>query len=183
MASTLVTVSVRRDGDDVVVLVVAGVIDLQTAATFQDGVGRARAGHDHRSLILDLTGVTFVASVGLRILISTREAMSPPARFAIVAASPAIRRPLELTHLDEVMNVHPTLQAALTAVRARNLYDDRHSGVDPNKPVTSPGGASPSYSAPQQSELTPLTGGPSSSSPSPQAYGKTPDSGSPGTGF
>ena len=117
MASDLVTVSVRRDDDNVVVLVVAGVIDLQTADTFQDGVGAARA-DDDRSLILDLTGVTFLALVGLRILTSTRELMRPPARFAIVATSATVRRPLELTHLWDLMNVHPTLQAALTAVRA-----------------------------------------------------------------
>jgi anti-anti-sigma regulatory factor len=61
--------------------------------------------------------VTFLASVGLQILVATHEKVSPSARYAVVASGPVTARPIQLTRLDDVFPLHATLDDALADLR------------------------------------------------------------------
>lgn len=59
-----------------------------------------------------------MASVGLRILAATQEKVSKSVQVAVVASNPATSRPMQLTGLDKVLSLYPTLDDALTAMAA-----------------------------------------------------------------
>ena len=67
-------------------------------------------------LVVELSAVEFMASVGLRILAAAREQLAESVQVAVVANKPATRRPLQLTGLDKMFSLYRTLGDALTAV-------------------------------------------------------------------
>jgi anti-sigma B factor antagonist len=107
--------SVEHRGD-IAVLVVSGVVDLATAPALEEVTDQLVA-QQPRALVVDITEVTFLASVGLKILASTHRDVTPTGCFAVIADSPATSRPIKLTHLDEVFALYPTLDDGLAAVR------------------------------------------------------------------
>lgn len=52
------------------------------------------------------------------ILVATREKLNNDARFAVVARGPVTARIIQLLHLDDLLSLHETLEAALNAVKA-----------------------------------------------------------------
>lgn len=103
--------------DGIVVLSVGGVVDLATAPALEEITDQLVA-EQPSALIIDITDVTFLASVGLKILAATHRDITPTGCFAVVAAGPATSRPIKLTHLDEIFTLHATLDDALAAVRS-----------------------------------------------------------------
>ena len=109
------TVSVEhRDG--AAVIVVGGDIDLNTAPALEVAVAEVFA-TEPAALVMELSAVDFMGSVGLRILVVAQEKIGGPQRFAVVADGPATRRPIQLTGLDETLSLYATLDEALPAVR------------------------------------------------------------------
>jgi anti-sigma B factor antagonist len=113
-AADPITTSVAHR-ERITVVSVGGEIDLSTAAAFEAAITAAVEG-DLPGLVIELTGVTFMASVGLRILVATHGKVSKSTQVAVVANSPAASRPIQLTGLDEVISLYPTLDEALIAV-------------------------------------------------------------------
>ncbi len=111
----LISTSVEhRDG--VVVLTVGGEIDLTTAPAFEEAIAGALA-EDPAVLVVDLSAMEFFASSGVRILAAAHEKLGNLGQLAVVANSPATRRPIELLSLDKIVALYPTLDDALMAVR------------------------------------------------------------------
>lgn len=110
-----ISTSVEHHGD-IAVLAVGGVVDLATAPALEEVTDRLVAQRPS-ALIIDVTDVTFLASVGLKILAATHRDITPTGCFAVVANGPATSRPIKLTHLDEIFALHATLQDGLAAVR------------------------------------------------------------------
>jgi anti-sigma B factor antagonist len=106
------------DRDGITVVTVGGEIDMFIAPTLEAAIAEGFAA-DAKALIIDLSAVEFIASAGLQILAATHEKISKSAHFAVVATYPATTRPIQLTGLDEILDVYPTLDDALTAVRMR----------------------------------------------------------------
>jgi anti-sigma B factor antagonist len=106
--------------DDITLLTVGEVVDLATAPALEEAIDGLLA-DEPKALIVDLSAVTFLASVGLRLLVSTHEKVSQSGQFAVVASGPITSRPIELTKLDQVFAVYPTLGDALMEVRKRLL--------------------------------------------------------------
>ena len=100
----------QRDG--MVIVTVAGEIDLVTAPMLDTAVDEAIESSP-AVLILDLSAVTFLASVGLQTLVVTHDRMSPAGRFAVVADGPATSRPIQLIKLDEMVALYPTVELAV----------------------------------------------------------------------
>jgi anti-sigma B factor antagonist len=113
-AADPITTSVRRR-EGVAVVTIGGEIDLSTAPAFEAAIAGA-LDDGPPVLVIELSEVSFMASVGLRILAATHEKVSKSAQVAIVANNPATSRPMQLTGLDKVMALYPTLDDALTAV-------------------------------------------------------------------
>jgi anti-anti-sigma factor len=108
----------RRDRD-VTVLFVEGDVDLATAPSLEEAAAAARTSPG-RALIIDLTGVTFMGSAGLRVLVLTAQELDSAVFYGVVADSAATRRPIEVTALNELFATFATLDAALEAFDARS---------------------------------------------------------------
>ena len=117
--TSVITTSVTyRAG--LVVLTVAGDIDLSTADELEVAID-AVLNHRPPAFIIDLSAVEFLASVGLRLLFTTNERAEIPGRFAVVADSPATRKPIQLTDLDKIFALFSTLDDAVRSLRDSSL--------------------------------------------------------------
>lgn len=100
--------------DDAVVIGVAGALDLALASSLRRAV--ERAGRLHPALlVVDLTAVTFLASVGMAELVRADRDLGARFPVRVVAAARVVRRPLELTRLTDELAVFETVPAALSA--------------------------------------------------------------------
>ena len=99
------------------VLSVNGEVDILTAPQLGRAICEALA-ESATALVIDLTEVTFLASVGMSVLVATQEAADAMAvRFAVVADGVTTRRPIRLLGIDAVLALYPTRDDALRAVR------------------------------------------------------------------
>jgi anti-sigma B factor antagonist len=96
------------------VLHVHGEIDGYTAPVLRKAFTEA-VGKGNTNLIIDLSGVPFIDSAGLSVLISARRVVGlAEGRLRLVTAVPATLRLLRMTRLDDVFDVRPNLQSAQT---------------------------------------------------------------------
>lgn len=111
--------SFRVDSDrqgGAAVLTVVGDLDLSTATVLQGAVDTARD-ENPDALIIDLTGVGFLASAGMSVLVNAHKtAQGHGIEFAVVATGAATARPLQLVGLDEILGLHGTLDSALADI-------------------------------------------------------------------
>jgi anti-sigma B factor antagonist len=86
--------------------VVTGDIDAHTAPTLTETLLADRADIEGANLVIDLAGVDFIDSCGLAVLVATRRRVGDLGGDLVLRRpSPAVRRLLELTHLDEAFPV------------------------------------------------------------------------------
>ena len=109
----LTTSVAHRDG--IAVVSIGGEIDLSTAPVFEAGIAEALE-EDPPALVIELSEVIFMASVGLRILAATQEKVGESIQLAVVADNMAASRPMQLTGLHKLISLYPTLDEALTAL-------------------------------------------------------------------
>src|SRR5262245_6172023 len=70
-----------------------------------------------KKLVIDMAGVSFLASMGLRTLMTSVPAItSKGGKFAIAAAQPGVAKLLDTSGLSEMVPVVATLDAAVAAV-------------------------------------------------------------------
>jgi anti-sigma B factor antagonist len=101
-----------------VVVRASGEVDLGSAPRLRDvAVDRLLAGD--RLLVLDLSAVEFIDSIGLGTLVAIlKRARSLGGDVSLVVTDERVRRPIELTGLHTAFTVHPDLPAALAAARS-----------------------------------------------------------------
>jgi anti-anti-sigma factor len=101
---------------EIAVVTVMGEVDLATVPALTSAVGEALA-HKPAAVIVDLLNVSFLASAGLQALVGAHERVSGEgAVFAVVADGAATSRPIQLTGLDQILALHPTMAGARAAV-------------------------------------------------------------------
>jgi anti-sigma B factor antagonist len=100
----------QRDG--AAVLRVTGALDLALAPRFRQLFERALRLRPEL-VVADLTGVDFLASAGMAVLVQAHRQCPPPARLHLVAAGRLTIRPLEMTRLVDELTIFPSLSAAL----------------------------------------------------------------------
>lgn len=109
----LLTVTAHPDVHGVVMIAVRGEVDLSTSTLLQDAL-LAHLRHASSPLVLDLTDVGFFGASGLSVLVTAREAaVAAGIRLCVVANSRAVLRPLTVTGLDRLFDIHPDLTQAL----------------------------------------------------------------------
>ena len=96
----------------VVVIAVAGDLDLLTAPRLDDAIHSALR-NQPTTLIVDLTRVQVLASVAMDLLVAAHREITPTARFGVVANGPGTSRPMKLIGLDGILALHQTLADAL----------------------------------------------------------------------
>jgi anti-sigma B factor antagonist len=109
-----IDVVVDRPVPGVVVATVSGEVDMLTAPSLRAVVTAELA--DCAVLVLDLSGVGFLGSAGLAVLVeASHEAERHQVELRLVAAGRSVRRPLEITGLNEVLTTFPTRDDAVGA--------------------------------------------------------------------
>jgi anti-sigma B factor antagonist len=104
-------VSSRKVGD-VVVVQLAGELTAQTAGPTQEQVLRLVA--PEGKMILDLAGLSFMSSAGLRLLLLLyRTIRGRGGKILLVGLSEELRTTMALTGFLDLFHHHPTLEAGL----------------------------------------------------------------------
>jgi anti-anti-sigma factor len=103
--------------DRIVILSVRDAVDMLSAPELTeaicDALDKTPAG-----LIIDLTDVNFLASVGMSVLMAAQEAADALSlRFGIVAHGAATSRPITLLGIDAILTLYPTLDDGLRDLR------------------------------------------------------------------
>lgn len=101
----------------VAMLSVRGDIDLSSAPLLEECALRL-IDDAPGSLVVDLTDVQFLASMGMALLVELSRRTTDRVGFAVVASGAATARPLELLGLCEMFTVRPSLDEALAALGA-----------------------------------------------------------------
>lgn len=108
----------RRFGN-AVVLNVGGRLDQDTCDAFRVVLMRdvEAAARDGGAIVLDLSGLEYVSSAGLRcFMLASRQAKSQQGRIFVAALQPMVREIFEISHFNLVFQVFPTVREALGAV-------------------------------------------------------------------
>jgi anti-anti-sigma factor len=93
--------------------IVSGEIDFASAPSLQARIVAACERHHAHSLILDLAGVEFMDSSGLRVILHLqRELTSDSGRLVLLSPTHEVRNILTLTGLDQHLAVAPTIEQA-----------------------------------------------------------------------
>lgn len=101
---------------DLTILSVSGELDLVTAPQLTESIDAVITEHTPAALIIDLTGVPFLASMGMTVLVRTCEHLGLSTRFAVVADGPRTSRPLTLMGLDDTFALYSDLGSAVAAL-------------------------------------------------------------------
>ncbi len=101
---------------DTVALFATGRIDHATAEPFKAALAphlaTCAAGRD--CLVLDLGGVEYISSVGLRVLmLASKQAKAQGGSLAVTDLQPVVREIFEISRFNLVLEVFPTLREAL----------------------------------------------------------------------
>ena len=109
---------------DIVVAAPAGRIDHASATKLTESlaplIGQGPAGN--AGLIIDLSGVEYISSVGLRaLLVAAKSLDARGGAIAVAALQPLVAEIFAISRFDKVIDVRPSVRAALQACSAEAL--------------------------------------------------------------
>ena len=123
----LSTIIEERDG--VCVVRVAGELDVYTAVSLRATLDDL-PGYEAGKLVVDLTGLGFMDSSGLGVLIATKKRIeSTDGSFAVVSDGGPVLRLLSVTGLVHVLNTFDSLDAATTRIATGTTGDTDDTGT------------------------------------------------------
>jgi anti-sigma B factor antagonist len=106
----------ERDGATVVA--VGGELDLGSSPRLRDAAVRQLLAGD-REVVLDLTGVEFIDSTGLGVIVAVlKRARTLGADLRLVIGRQRVLAPFRITGVDALLPIHDDLDAALAAASA-----------------------------------------------------------------
>ena len=109
-----------------------GRIDQATSPALEAALSPLWGKPDVAALILDFTGVEYISSVGLRVLmIAAKQMRSRHARIAIAGLQPVVAEIFAISRFDKVLEVFPGVRDALAAIAPATLaaYDAGRTGA------------------------------------------------------
>jgi anti-anti-sigma factor len=115
-----VELSERRAGS-AVVLAPAGRIDMGTADQLRDRLIPmvTNAGKAGESVVLDFSGVDYISSAGLRVLmLAAKEARATGSKIAVAGLQPLVNEIFQISRFDKVLPCHAGVDEAIKAVSA-----------------------------------------------------------------
>ena len=101
---------------DAIALFPRGRIDHSTADDFRSALAPhlAGCGTDGDRLVLDFSGVEYISSVGLRVLIlASKQVKKQGGALAVCGLQPVVREIFEISRFNLVLDVFPVLREAL----------------------------------------------------------------------
>jgi anti-sigma B factor antagonist len=109
---------------DVAVAAPVGRIDHAGAAVLEQALSPVlvQAGAAKHAVILDFTGVEYISSVGLRVLmVAAKQMKGHGARIVIAAPQPVVAEILAISRFDRVLEIAPSVRKALEWLSQRAL--------------------------------------------------------------
>lgn len=111
-----------RQLGNVALVVPAGRVDQATSASLEAALSPLWGRADVAALLLDFTGVEYISSVGLRVLmIASRQMRARNGRILIAGLQPIVAEIFTISRFDKVLEVFPTVRDALAAVSPEAL--------------------------------------------------------------
>jgi anti-anti-sigma factor len=108
-----------RHFGSVAVAAPVGRLDQSTATSFEQGLSPLSQDASATALVVDFSGVDYISSVGLRVLmIAAKQMRARRARIAAVAMQPIVAEIFAISRFDTVFQVFPSLRDALAAMSA-----------------------------------------------------------------
>lgn len=99
---------------------VAGELDVVGGPELRQAV-MAEVRNGHHLLVLDLSGVDFIDSFGLGVVVGAlKRARLLDGELRVVVPEPRVRRVFEVCDLDRVFDLHTTVEGAVTDAEARS---------------------------------------------------------------
>jgi anti-sigma B factor antagonist len=106
-------VSISRFGSDCFVVAAGGELDLYTSERLQEKLADALE-QGGRRILVDLTGVSFMDSSALGVLVNAAKALRcSGGRLVLVADDPRVTRVFEITGLGQVFRIESSLPEAV----------------------------------------------------------------------
>jgi anti-sigma B factor antagonist len=103
--------------DDILVMVISGSMDVATTPRLRGSLVRL-IDEGHHRLVLDLSGVDLIDSIGLGVIVGTVHRLRPhDGSLAVAAPSAQARNVFQITQLVRVVGMYDTTDAAVSAVR------------------------------------------------------------------
>jgi anti-sigma B factor antagonist len=112
-------ISRRELAHDTSLLSVEGDLDLASAPSLKWALEDLQSA-ESRNVIVDLARVGFIDSTALGVLVGAQRSLGPGVRLAIVCDEENVLRIFELTGLDGMFEIVPTLQYALSYIQGSN---------------------------------------------------------------
>ncbi|NIH78865.1 STAS domain-containing protein [Amycolatopsis viridis] len=105
----------RRLVDGAIVVAAIGDVDLTSAPELDKQVQSACAETQPPGpVVVDLSGVSFLGSIGLSMLVNAQQkCQEKSVELRVVATSRAVLRPLQVTRLDEQLHITSSLEEAV----------------------------------------------------------------------
>ena len=107
--------SIQHDHNgDVAVVTVSGRIDSVTAATLDTDLSKIV--HDHKKVVLDLKGVEYMSSAGVRAIVKTlRSAEKSGGGIKLAGITNLVADVLETVGMMELMDTYPSVDEAVAS--------------------------------------------------------------------
>ena len=109
---------------DTAVVFPQGRIDHATAEQFKGALAShlATCATGRGRLVIDMTGVEYISSVGLRVLmLASKQAKAQGCTLAVCGLQPVVREIFDISRFNLVLSVFPTLREALAALSGEAL--------------------------------------------------------------
>ena len=108
---------VRRSENGIPILVLTGRLNQASADALHAAAMEVAGDETSKALVVDMGGVDFIASVGIRSLIRPSQALSMRGgKLAVANLSPQISDFFKLTGLDQMFRVYETVEDAAAGV-------------------------------------------------------------------
>jgi len=108
-----------RNYANALVIGVAGRLDQDNCEAFRADLMThvERSARDGGAVVLDLAGLEYVSSAGLRcFMLASRQAKAQHGRISVAALQPMVAEIFEISHFNLVFQVFPTIGEALGAI-------------------------------------------------------------------
>ena len=107
----------ERDGE-VIVVRLSGRLDSSTSKSAEDGIAAAIAGLATPRIVIDLGGLVYISSAGLRVLLVTNKKVKQGGgRMALCGLNANVREVFSISGFDTILSLQPGRSAAIAAVR------------------------------------------------------------------
>ncbi len=99
-----------------IVLMPSGRIDGQNALDFQASIDKT-IGESSQPVILELSGLNYISSAGLRVILLLAKTLSNRSvHFSICAIAPAVKEVFEISGFGNIIDIHNTRDEALEKI-------------------------------------------------------------------